>query len=201
MNKKTQSLIVVILGIGLAAAAALLVLQYVKAPKGKDTGKSLVTKEEVSKATGKMIFWNKETQLKDFVGDNEEDYEEEEPVIGKIEDLKIKSNGASNAPEKKKDEPKAEESSDNGEYLFSNSDSEKLSESEVASLSKANLRIARNEILARHGRIFEAEDLKNYFEGKSWYSGTIEPDDFDSAMDSRLNEVEKSNIELIKKYE
>ena len=44
-------------------------------------------------------------------------------------------------------------------------------------LSKADLRLARNEILARHGRIFNSDDLKTYFEGKSWYSGTVAPED------------------------
>lgn len=88
-----------------------------------------------------------------------------------------------------------------GEYLLPNSNTEYLTDADVSGLSKADLRIARNEIMARHGRIFESEDLKTYFESKSWYSGTISPEEFDADMESRLSDVERANIELIKKYE
>ena len=60
-----------------------------------------------------------------------------------------------------------------GEYIFPNSDKEYLTDADVSGLSKADLRLARNEILARHGRIFNSADLKTYFEGKSWYSGDV----------------------------
>ena len=39
---------------------------------------------------------------------------------------------------------------------------------------------------------------ENYFDSKSWYKGTIDPADFSESM---LSEIEKNNIELIKKYE
>lgn len=88
-----------------------------------------------------------------------------------------------------------------GEYIFPNSDKEYLTDADVSGLSKADLRLARNEILARHGRIFNSADLKTYFEGKSWYSGTVAPEEFDANMESRLNDAERANIEMIKKYE
>ena len=88
-----------------------------------------------------------------------------------------------------------------GEYIFPNSDKEYLTDADVSSLSKENLRLARNEILARHGRIFNSADLKTYFESKSWYSGTVAPEEFDANMESRLNDAERANIEMIKKYE
>lgn len=88
-----------------------------------------------------------------------------------------------------------------GEYLLPDSNTKYLTEADVSGLSKADLRIARNEILARHGRIFESEDLKTYFESKSWYSGTVAPKEFDADMESRLSKVELANIEMIKKYE
>lgn len=87
------------------------------------------------------------------------------------------------------------------EYIFPNSDKEYLTDADVSGLSKADLRLARNEILARHGRIFNSADLKTYFEGKSWYSGTVAPEEFDANMESRLNDAERANIEMIKKYE
>ena len=42
------------------------------------------------------------------------------------------------------------------------------------------------------------KNLKSYFESKSWYEGTIEPEDFD---DSVFNEYEIANRDLIVEYE
>lgn len=88
-----------------------------------------------------------------------------------------------------------------GDYIFPNSDSVLLTDSEVSGLSKDQLRLGRNEILARHGRRFNDQTLQQYFDSKSWYSGTISPEEFDANLDSRLNDVERANIEIIKKYE
>ena len=103
--------------------------------------------------------------------------------------------------ENKKAEDGATANAAAGEYIFPNSDKEYLTDADVSSLSKENLRLARNEILARHGRIFNSADLKTYFESKSWYSGTVAPEEFDANMESRLNDAERANIEMIKKYE
>jgi hypothetical protein len=54
--------------------------------------------------------------------------------------------------------------------------------------------LAKNEIYARHGYIFENEDLNNYFKGQLWYEPSCMPEDFD---DSVFNEYEKSNIKLM----
>lgn len=40
-----------------------------------------------------------------------------------------------------------------------------------------------------------------YFEEKSWYKGTVEPEAFDSNYEKELNEIEKENVEIIKNYE
>ena len=85
--------------------------------------------------------------------------------------------------------------------FFPNSSSVLLTDAEVSGISKDQLRIGRNEILARHGRRFNDQTLQQYFDSKSWYNGTISPDEFDANLDSRLNDVERANIEIIKKYE
>lgn len=72
----------------------------------------------------------------------------------------------------------------------------RLSDSDLAGLSKAELRILRNTIYARHGRRFNSADLHNYFSGFSWYypsRNEISP--------SELSATEKHNISLIQKYE
>lgn len=73
-----------------------------------------------------------------------------------------------------------------------------LTEQDVKYMPKDLLRIARNEIYAKHGYIFETEDLKEFFSYKEWYQGTIEASDWD---DSVLNDYEKKNLELISKFE
>lgn len=59
--------------------------------------------------------------------------------------------------------------------------------------------IGRNEIFARHGYIFEMEELRTHFEGTSWYKGTVPGNQFNG--DTVFNDFEKKNIELIKRAE
>lgn len=61
------------------------------------------------------------------------------------------------------------------------------------------LRVARNEIFARYGRMFNDEDLQAYFDSKDWYEPTYTPEEFDeNTMVSRL---ELDNADFIKQYE
>lgn len=69
---------------------------------------------------------------------------------------------------------------------------------DLSILDSYGLKITRNEIFARHGRMFDDQELQDYFNSKSWYRGTIRPEDFSESM---LSETEKANIETIKKYE
>lgn len=90
------------------------------------------------------------------------------------------------------------EKSENGTYILEDSDTRYVTEDEVASLSPEEVRLAKNEIYARHGRIFDSEDLREYFESQSWYHGEIEPEDFDESV---LNDYERANIDLLVSYE
>lgn len=85
---------------------------------------------------------------------------------------------------------------DGGEYIFPNSHQVYLKESELLNLSDDALRLAKNEIYARHGRRFQDQDLQIYFEGKSWYHGTVEASAFDESV---FNQYEKANVVLIQK--
>lgn len=86
-------------------------------------------------------------------------------------------------------------------YILPDAQTSYYTEADLYLLTKEDLRIARNEILARHGRRFNDENLQRYFDAQSWYNGSIPPEQFDSTMDSVLNQYEKANIELIKKLE
>ncbi len=82
-------------------------------------------------------------------------------------------------------------------FIFFDSNSRYLKEEEISVLSSEELRIAINEIYARRGRKFDSGDLQSYFNSQSWYSGTIDPDNFDESI---LNTYEKANIDLMVKH-
>lgn len=88
-----------------------------------------------------------------------------------------------------------------GEYIFPNSDSAYLTRDQVAALTPEQLRLARNEIYARHGRIFQDQGLAAYFSSKSWYQPLYDGASFDALGDSILNEYEIANRDLIQEYE
>lgn len=54
------------------------------------------------------------------------------------------------------------------------------------------LRLARNEIFARHGRTFNSPDLDTLFRARNWYQP--------SARDVTLNPVEQSNVALLARF-
>lgn len=84
------------------------------------------------------------------------------------------------------------------EYIFPYSNSQYLTDSDLWSMSSEELRIARNEIYARYGRMFKDQGLQNYFNSKSWYTPSVRPEDFNEQW---LNEYEKANAKLIKSFE
>jgi YARHG domain len=79
-------------------------------------------------------------------------------------------------------------------YLLPHSDVIKLSESELTSFNKDELRLARNEIFARHGYVFKSDELESYFAEKTWYY----PDPY---YDGSLNNIEAYNVKLIEDLE
>lgn len=84
------------------------------------------------------------------------------------------------------------------DYIISDSSTRYLTNSDLSNLSEWEIRVARNEIYARHGRIFDTKELAEYFEGKSWYNPTIPADQFSN---SYLNTIEKENLKFILNYE
>lgn len=55
------------------------------------------------------------------------------------------------------------------EFIMPSSSFKLLTEADIAGFSVKELRLARNEIYARHGRTFKDSDLNEYFKAKSWY--------------------------------
>lgn len=69
---------------------------------------------------------------------------------------------------------------------------------DLSILDSYGLKITRNEIFARHGRMFNDQELQEYFKRQQWYVPQIAANDFDTSC---LNEVEKYNVNLISVYE
>lgn len=79
-------------------------------------------------------------------------------------------------------------------YILPEADKAYISRDYLQYFSQDDLRLAVNEIYARHGRRFNSADLQNYFDQKTWYQGTIAPEAFDESV---LNAFEKENAKLI----
>ena len=84
------------------------------------------------------------------------------------------------------------------QYILPGSDSRYLSKNELYGMAADECRLARNEIYARHGRMFDSADLQQYFNGKSWYVPMYSPKEF---QESWLNDFEVYNRDLIVEYE
>ncbi len=74
----------------------------------------------------------------------------------------------------------------------------RYTEENLALLDSDGLRITRNEIFARHGRMFNDQILQEYFARQKWYTPKYAASDFDESL---LNEVEIYNANLIRSYE
>ena len=83
-----------------------------------------------------------------------------------------------------------------GDYVFPASDKRRLDADDIglAETTDNIIQTGINEIYARHGRIFQDEEWKQYFSNKKWYRGTIEPDNF---TDDMLSEIEKENVDFL----
>jgi hypothetical protein len=70
-----------------------------------------------------------------------------------------------------------------------------LTVEELSTLSRRDLRILRNTIYARRGRLFGSKVVQGYFEGSAWYRP--DPD----YHDGRLTEIDRKNIAIVRSVE
>jgi hypothetical protein len=71
----------------------------------------------------------------------------------------------------------------------------KLTSAQIEDLSRRDLRLARNTIFARYGRTFQSPILQDWFSQKTWY--VVDP----KYSDTRLTDIDKANIDLLKARE
>lgn len=70
-----------------------------------------------------------------------------------------------------------------------------ITEKELEKITLEELKIYRNEIFARKGYVFKDNKLQHFFGRQEWYIPLM------SNKELELSEIEKQNVELIKKYE
>lgn len=83
-------------------------------------------------------------------------------------------------------------------YVLPASGTQVLTDTDLMGLTAAELRLARNEIYARHGCLFRDPALTEYFAEKTWYNPVAgrSATNFDS-----LTDTERYNVSLIRAYE
>ena len=123
------------------------------------------------------------------------DKQTEQEVIAILASFKVAEASDNASASKKSGEGSL---SDPDGYVLSDSSSRTYSNAELEAMSDYELYLSRNEIFARHGRIFKNSDLQEYFGSKSWYDPRYTPEEFSESM---LNANEKANIERMAKIE
>lgn len=98
-------------------------------------------------------------------------------------------------PETTAPEESSQSSATENDFIFANSDSSYISQSEVKDLSDNNLELALNEIYAKRGWIFSDPELSAYFNSQSWYTPRYTSSEFSKNV--TFNEYEQANIQLI----
>lgn len=180
-----------------------LVTQALQLKNSMDKSKSSKNKTEIVKGSDKEDS-GKENSTK--AQDNQTSKADEEDKV----EINPKNSGTDSAVKNTEEQKNIANGTEHGtqevtlpnqDYILPESNSRYYSETEIGSLSEHDLFIARNEIYARHGRMFDNEELKNYFATKSWYVPQYAAKEFDAFGDSRFNEYEIFNRNEIVKRE
>ena len=79
--------------------------------------------------------------------------------------------------------------------LFPHASKGYLGDEDLYDLSPWQLKIMRNEIFARHGYIFQSDDMISYFFSQSWYNPRY------ANVNDMLSKIEQANIGLITRFE
>ena len=178
-DKKTNVWVpvAVIIGILLVAIIVLTVFMVVTGRSAGNTGSS-------------SSKYHADSTQSDVKPQNSDDY---------IQDVRLDefSIGGSSDDSSASDNAEAAEVAmeDSNGYILPDSDSRKLKKSDLAGMTAQQLSYAKNEIYARHGRVFKSSELQDYFNEKDWYE---ENDDF---KDEDLSKKEAENTEFIDAYQ
>lgn len=148
-----------------------------------------------------FIYNNRYKIFNDITEENISQVESEKNVNSeKLEEKtdSIQQDNNENVTNKEEQLNQKEDTQENNQYILPDSNSRYLTRFDLEGLTIDQCRIARNELYARYGRMFDDKGLQAYFNSCSWYQGTISAADFDETV---FNEFEKANRDLIVQYE
>ena len=167
------SVLIVLFGVGLYA------VEEIASPALQGIGKELISEESTINGENIVEEENAEKSTEETIS---ESTTEENTVSEKgIED----------------EESETEEVSTEDEFVFPDSDTRRLLRSELEGKNERECKIARNEIFARKGKIFDDPELQAYFESCSWYEGKNSQYEYSEY----ISEIEAYNVQLIREYE
>lgn len=72
---------------------------------------------------------------------------------------------------------------------------ESLTKEDIAGIAPAELRTLRNTVFARHGRVFQTQELNDHFKSRSWYTPNSD------YSDEFLTLIDSENVNLIRTAE
>ena len=144
------------------------------------------------------IGWSYDDTDADY-GDTEADYGDTEADYDDQDEEYDDSDGDYDDSENADENTLEDKNVSHKKYILPMSSKRKLKEKDLKKLGAKKLRIARNEIYARHGRMFQDQELQDYFDRKDWYTPSIAPEDFSDAAE--LSKLERRNIAFIQKHE
>ncbi len=189
-EKTSSGIIAVLCGILLIMILVIFVALAVLFWPDSESGKEESHRESVVSSR------DEELQGEDFDEEDQEEYEVQE-----YQDDTEVTEGTEETEETEEEQEGEEDApagTEGGGFIFPYSDRLLLMRSDLETLNADTARIARNEIYARHGRMFNDEELQAYFDAQAWYIPIYLPEEFEESM---LNEIEKKNAEMIAAYE
>ncbi|WP_251388327.1 YARHG domain-containing protein [Mediterraneibacter agrestimuris] len=148
-----------------------------------------IKSNQVVYIAGQLYFDNEKLYITPFEILDKDDND----LIAKFEETKEKEK-----EQETKQEKEQEKVVSNSDYILPQSDARLLTSSDISGLDIRELNYAKNEIYARHGRLFQSPELQNYFNSKSWYHGTVSPESFSNSL---LSSIEQKNAEFLSNAE
>ena len=124
----------------------------------------------------------------------EEEAPDEEPVVEEPTQQERQSNPQRSSAE-------IQPSGLRNDFVFVDSDVRLITRGELDMLTAAQIRIARNELFARRGRVFERQDMREYFNNQQWYRASVPAATFDANRGTYMNRTEIDNMNFINQYE
>ena len=174
-GKKVLIIIIIIVVIATSALSVMFGMKFIR------------DKDNVSEFKKTEALLNEEANVKDKKDDSFKKRDEKNKLEENIK-VVVKEEEKINDP-----------LNDEDAYIVPESNQKYLTEDDLKGLTAQELNYAKNEIYARHGRLFLSNELQTYFDSKIWYTGLYSADVFDGY--NLLSDLETKNAELIRNME